>query len=84
VRQHEHSSAAVGGNFLGENILVLESVVNCKMSAEGRAGWVGGVFEEINRKMPSVRKALVASLHAHTPSPSHSLTSPRWLRGNAQ
>lgn len=59
-RQHEHGS----GN-LGENILVLESV-EVQMSAEGR-----GVFEtEINRKMPSVRKALVASIVDTSPPTS--------------
>ena len=78
ARQHEDGS----GN-LGENILVLESV-ELQMSLRRKAGGLG-VFEEINRKMPSVRKALVASLD--TPSPPSTkapLVAPRWLRGNAQ
>lgn len=58
--QHEDGS----GN-LGKNILVLESV-EVQMYAEGR-----GEFEtEINRKMPSVRKALVASILDTSPPTS--------------
>jgi len=60
ARQHEDGS----GN-LGKNILVLESV-EVQMYAEGR-----GEFEtEINRKMPSVRKALVASILDTSPPTS--------------
>jgi len=73
--------STAAGN-LGEIILVLESV-ELQMSLRRKAGgW--GVFEEINRKMPSVRKALVAPLNTHLFPLSQSLFAPRWLRGNAQ
>jgi len=59
--------STAAGN-LGENILVLESV-ELQMSLRRKAGGLG-VFEEINRKMPSVRKALVASLDTPPPQPT--------------
>ena len=63
------STAAVSGNFLGENILVLESVVNCKCPRKaGRAGEC--LKRSIGKCRASERLWWLPWIHTSSPSPS--------------
>ena len=66
------STAAVSGNFFGGNILVLESVVNCKCPRKaGRAGEC--LKRSIGKCRASERLWWLPWIHTSSPSPSLSL-----------
>ena len=63
------STAAVSGNFFGGNILVLESVVNCKcLRKAGRAGEC--LKRSIGKCRASERLWWLPWIHTSSPSPS--------------